>query len=70
LASQPAAAAKALALPDPKQTRASQQAATQAAAGAQANQNVGTPAVPKDGAGTPKVRGKEPVPGRPIRLQE
>jgi hypothetical protein len=53
LASQPAAAAKALALPDPKQTRASQQAATQAAAGAQANQKVGTPAVPKAGAGGP-----------------
>lgn len=55
LASKPAAAAKALALPDPKQTREAQQAATKNAAAAQANQKVGTAANPKAGPGTPTV---------------
>jgi hypothetical protein len=51
LASQPAAAAKALALPDPKATRAAQQAATQNSATTAANQGVGTAAKPAAGAG-------------------
>ena len=42
LASQPAAAAKALALPDPKATAATQQAATSTSAKTAANQGVGT----------------------------
>jgi predicted carbohydrate-binding protein with CBM5 and CBM33 domain len=51
LASKPAAAAKALALRDPKQTRAEQQAATQQAAAKQADTGVS----PKAGPGAPKT---------------
>jgi hypothetical protein len=57
LASKPAAAAKALALPDPKATRDAQQAAVKAAASAQAEQGVGT-------AGKPKAKAGSPTPGK------
>jgi hypothetical protein len=51
LASQPAAAAKAMALPDPKATRAAQQASVQTSAATTANQGVGTASKPASGAG-------------------
>ena len=51
LASQPAAAAKAIALPDPKATRAAQQASVQTSAATTANQGVGTASKPASGAG-------------------
>jgi hypothetical protein len=60
LASQVASAAKALALPDPKATRAAQQAATQAAASAQGNQGVGTAAKPAAGAGAGNATPESP----------
>jgi hypothetical protein len=52
LASKTAAAAKALALPDPKQLRESQQEAAKNAASAQANQGVGTAGKPAAGPGS------------------
>jgi hypothetical protein len=52
LASKPAAAAKALALPDPKQTREAQQTAAKNSASAQANQGVGTAGKPAAGPGS------------------
>jgi hypothetical protein len=71
LASKPAAAAKALALPDPKQTRAAQQESVKNAASAQANQKVGTPANPKAGPGAggspTQVRPPAVIPGQEIR---
>jgi hypothetical protein len=74
LASKPAAAAKALALPDPKQTRAAQQTATQQAAAGQVDKNL----TPKSGPGVPKdnpaakpaaapARPKAVIPGQEIR---
>lgn len=51
LASEPAAAAKALALPDPKATAAQNNAKSTKSAKDQANQKVGTAGKPKSGAG-------------------
>ena len=53
LASQTASAAKALALPDPKGTRAALQGATNTAAKSAADQGVGTPGKPVAGANAP-----------------
>ena len=53
LASKPAAAVKARALPDAKETRDAQQAAVKAAASAQAEQGVGTAGKPRAKAGGP-----------------
>jgi hypothetical protein len=57
LASQPAAAAKAMAFPDPKETRAALQAKSDAAAKGAINQEVGTPAKPAATAGSPTPKG-------------
>jgi hypothetical protein len=65
LASKPAAAVKARALPDAKETRKQQQAATQAAASDQGNQKVGTPAKPKAKAGGPTPASGKPKPSTP-----
>jgi hypothetical protein len=75
LASKPAAAVKARALPDAKETRNAQQAATQAAAATQGNQGVGTPAKPKAKAGSPtpeapKQKPTATLPGQALPLNK
>jgi hypothetical protein len=60
LASKPAAAVKARALPDAKETRNAQQAAVKAAATAKANQGVGTAGKPVAGAGSAKPDTNKP----------
>ena len=61
LASQTAAAAKAMAFPDPKETRAALQAKSDAAAKGAINQDVGTPAKPAATAGSPTPETSKPA---------